>query len=98
MIKTEFEFGEKITVTGSIRRAKNGYKRLWYHYDESPKEAIYLNGVLLANGKVAYENYGGDGGDYYFETEGELIKGAWICEYNRKPRKVFLSDCHKKES
>jgi len=102
MKKTKFEFGEKILVTGEIRRQKS-YKhenidrivpyRSWIRYEHPPRPALFLNGINLANGTVEYESYGDEGGTYF--NPSELIPGAWICEYNRAPRKVFLSDCKK---
>jgi len=103
MKKTKFEFGEKILVTGEIQRIKKdriGNKeviipfREWIRYEHPPRPALFLNGINLSNGTVEYESYGDEGGTYVFNPS-ELIPGAWICEYNRAPRKVFLSDCKK---
>jgi hypothetical protein len=96
MIKTEFEFGEKILVSGMIYRTnKPGNIRCWVQQSfDKPRPAIFLNGIHLANGISEWEDYGEGEGERVFNTT-ELIKGAWICEYNRAPRKVFLSDCHK---
>ena len=92
MIKTQFQFGEKIKVIGSIIRCKEGYSRTWIRFPRNSEDAIFLNGVNLADGKINHD----DDCEITFEPN-ELIPGAWICRYNRKPEKVFLADCVKVE-
>lgn len=98
MVKTEFEFGERVLVAGEISRMKQpGNRRTWYRAEHPPRPAIFLNGINLANGTVDTEVYGYDEGCDLVFNPSEVIKGAWICEYNRAPRKVFLSDVYRTE-
>ena len=50
MIKTEFSFGEEITVTGEIVRIKAGQTHKWNRQEHQPRPALFLNGIHLANG------------------------------------------------
>jgi len=95
LIKTPFEWGEKVFVTGSIKRHKQGNQRVWKGFDLEKREAIYLYGFNLVNGNVEFCNYPDDGGSLEFNPS-EIVPGAWICEKNRKPRKVFLNMIIKK--
>ena len=94
MLKSEFEFGEEILVTGAIYRHKAHTERFWGRIPHDSKPAIFLGAINLSNGTVVTENYGDEGYNTYFDHK-KYIPGAWICEKGRVPRRVFLSDCHK---
>lgn len=102
MPKSNFNFGDRILVYGCIGRKKefkgslNGRQWIRESYPE-PMKGIFIKYIRLSNGFCEYENHGLEGGDYYFNPE-EYIDGAWIALENKKPEKVFLSDCEKDES
>lgn len=94
MLKTKFKFGQEILVSIYIKRIKglNGL-RTWESYPfEKPIKVIFLGGRKLANGKVEYEDHGFEGGRLEFNPS-EYLDGALVCQENRNPIKVLLSDC-----
>ena len=98
MINTKFEFGQKVMVNGRLARIKYGENRRWVNTPHEPREAIFLLGVNLSDGKMEYNTISSidSSSELYFE-ETKRYRGAWICEKNRIPRKVFLTSIIEKE-
>lgn len=91
MIKTEFKFGETIEVSGYISRHKEGHKRFWVRFQfPTPIKAIFLGGRKISNGIMEFPH---EEDPYYDATE--YLDGALVCQYNRNPIKVLLSDVKK---
>lgn len=91
---SNFQFGERVQVTGYLIRKQEGEKRFWEAFSyPSPKEGLFLGTRSLYNGLYRYyPNYtmDGDEGGQSFSIK-EVIPSACICIKNRKPENVFLT-------
>lgn len=84
---SKFEFGDLVQVTGKITRTKpTTYKRVWFREEHSPRLALFLKDITLAEGTNESDETG-----IVFNPD-RYLKGAWICEPGRSPRKVLYDD------
>lgn len=93
MIKTQFEHGEWVEVRGMLlRKSKTVVDKTFYSWVQqscAPFQAVFLGGRKLSDCELKrdYPN------DEIFNSN--FQNGALVCQKNRNPVKVLLSDVHK---